>query len=100
MGFGVLALLACAVPAAAVPVSFTFPDPVGDTYGVGPVQHDLVSTTVTFTATDIAFTVFFDGPISAPLDLAADSGVGSEVRANCLPRAAWSPRSRKRISWS
>jgi hypothetical protein len=40
-------------------------DPMGDTFGVGPVQHDITSIGSGLTATDLTITVTFADPIHA-----------------------------------
>jgi len=51
-------------------------DPVGDTFGIGPVQHDITLFSAYYTATELIITVEFDGAISPPLPMQADSVVG------------------------
>ena len=67
-------------------------DPVGDTFGVGPIQHDITSVNATATSTSLTFVVTFAGQVFAPsaanlrsvggfIDIDADqnaaTGVGS-----------------------
>jgi hypothetical protein len=61
---------------AATRASIVVADPAGDTFGVGAVQHDIVSVTSTVTATDLVLQVAFGGPISAPSAFAPNSVVG------------------------
>lgn len=53
-----------------------YADPVGDTFGVGPVQHDITSMASDLTTTDLTFTVTFANPIFAPSAADARSVVG------------------------
>src|SRR5262249_15632013 len=48
----------------------------GDTFGVGPVQHDITSMGSDLTATDLTFTVTFADPIHSPSAADALSVVG------------------------
>jgi len=48
-------------------------DPTGDTFGTGAVQLDITSINATFSGSNITFSVFFSGPISAPSALAPNS---------------------------
>ncbi len=53
-----------------------FPDPEGDTVGVGTVQHDINSISATLSAPNLIFSVSFAGPILAPSATDAQSVVG------------------------
>ncbi|MBN2291621.1 MAG: hypothetical protein JXM70_04300 [Pirellulales bacterium] len=68
-------LLVILLPATGYTAIVIVPDPIGDTFGSGPVQHDIVSTHVTLSATDITFEVFFNEMI-APTSSSSDGVVG------------------------
>lgn len=54
-------------PARATPdFNFTIPDPVGDTFGLDPVQHDIVSVSGSSDGTNFVLTVEFADTIAAP----------------------------------
>jgi hypothetical protein len=56
---------------------FTFGDPEFDTFGIGAIQHDIKSITITFSPdpdpSDLTFVAEFFDPISAPSAFLADS---------------------------
>ena len=54
----------------------SYPDPLGDTFGVGPVQHDITSIGSNLTATNLTLTVTFADPIFAPSAAESRSVVG------------------------
>jgi hypothetical protein len=54
--------------------SFTVPDPTGDTFGFGPVQHDITLISAKGDASTFCLTVEFAGPVDP-----ADAGTGQEV---------------------
>jgi len=68
----VLILLSLSTPPSRAGI--VYPDPVGDTFGVGPVQHDITSIGSTLTATDLIFNVTFADTI-APASAASPLSV-------------------------
>jgi hypothetical protein len=70
------ALLLAASTASADPILLT--DPVGDTFGKGPIQHDITTygTITDLTSRTVTFIVNFAGPIAAPSANAPNSVVG------------------------
>lgn len=56
--------------------SILIPDAVGDTFGTGTPQHDILSVTTTVTASDVIINVLLGAPISAPSAFALNSIVG------------------------
>jgi hypothetical protein len=51
-------------------------DPVGDTFGTGPVRHDITAVEVSLGAELITFDIRFAGPIAAPSAFLPNSVVG------------------------
>lgn len=67
-----LLLLCSSVVRAAISI----PDPAGDTFGSGPIQHDILSVTSTINPTNVVFDVSFAGPIAPASAFSAGSLVG------------------------
>ncbi len=44
----------------------TVSDPVGDTFGSGPIQHDIIEFTASYTGDDVFLELVFNDPISPP----------------------------------
>ena len=66
-----------ALPAlTALPASAQTPDSAGDTFGAGPVLHDILSTSAALMSSSIQFTVTFAGPIAPASAFAPNSLTG------------------------
>jgi len=70
------------------PLSTTINDPVGDTFGSGTVQIDIIAFSATFTPTELIVSVSFQNPVSLPdsgqpnaligyIDLDTDQNLGT-----------------------
>ncbi len=73
--YAVWLLLALSRVASAA-VSVSVPDPAGDTLGVLPIQHDILSVTSTVNPTNLVFDVSFAGAIAPPSAFSPSSVVG------------------------
>jgi hypothetical protein len=74
--FALLGALLALAPLAVRPAGAQALDPVGDTFGTGPVQLDISSTSAVLMGSSIEFHVTYTGPIAPPSAFAPNSVVG------------------------
>lgn len=72
----ILVTTALASFGATASAAVSLPDPVGDTVGAGPIQHDILSVTSTINPTNLVFDVSFAGAIGPASAFSPTSLIG------------------------